>query len=325
MRCIYFALGLVFLLIISGCSANYASIDRSTPLNGKTVDGNEIEGIAVHMDAQQRAVIQSGLGYCAEPSPDAISAIASSISLSGANSSAKLDAASSLATSVGSIGLRTQSIQLMRDALYRLCEAINNGAISQTDMAMLLHRSQDLTAVVVAVEQLTGTVVVPPVVITPKLNESTTDSEVTASQIPVIVQQKIDPISVQKVSNAVKSMVDQVLKKEYIIQHCMTVLSNKDSDIFSENRNSVFLVCRKILESEAEKILGMKIYGSSARRLRNALDDGSLSPEAFLECMDVSFNASPALLLLDDSRVNKHDECAGKLLLRKEGGNHRTG
>ena len=58
-----------------------------------------------------------------------------------------------------SIGLRTQSITLMRDALYRLCEAYYNGQLSKAQVMLLLSRSQDLTAAIVAVEQLTGAVV----------------------------------------------------------------------------------------------------------------------------------------------------------------------
>src|SRR5262249_28678488 len=57
---------------------------------------------------------------------------------------------------IASIGLRTQAITLMRDALYRLCEASANGDVSDISVTQLLGRSQDLTAVVVAVEQLTG-------------------------------------------------------------------------------------------------------------------------------------------------------------------------
>ena len=63
-----------------------------------------------------------------------------------------------LGSSAASIGLRTQSITLMRDALYRMCEANANQAISGVSVEMILRRSQDLTAVIMAIEQLTGAV-----------------------------------------------------------------------------------------------------------------------------------------------------------------------
>lgn len=46
----------------------------------------------------------------------------------------------------------------MRDALNRMCEAYGNGAIGEAQVVTLLNRSQDLTAVIFAVEQLTGAV-----------------------------------------------------------------------------------------------------------------------------------------------------------------------
>jgi hypothetical protein len=47
----------------------------------------------------------------------------------------------------------------MRDALYRICEAYYNGQLSRADVKLLITRSQDLTAAVVSIEQLTGAVV----------------------------------------------------------------------------------------------------------------------------------------------------------------------
>ena len=72
---------------------------------------------------------------CAEPSPDALSSFASSISGSAAvTGEGSGSLASALSEAAGSIGLRTQSITLMRDALYRVCEAYYNGAISITEL-----------------------------------------------------------------------------------------------------------------------------------------------------------------------------------------------
>lgn len=159
-------------LVLIGC-ANMQTVGRKTYLSGETVTRHYDEqrnetgstsktaiGVAIHLDAQQRAIIQAGARYCAEPSPDAMAAYAASLGLGGTLSDSEIASASTaLSSAVANIGLRTQSIQLMRDALYRLCEAVNNDQITKSDMAMLLRRSQDLTAVVVAVEQLTGAVV----------------------------------------------------------------------------------------------------------------------------------------------------------------------
>ena len=132
----------------SGQSAG-AALPLSRMANGK----------AIHLDAQQRLVITTVRGFCAEPSPDALAAYASALGLSASDPTKKaLVASDSLSSTAASIGLRTQSITLMRDALYRMCEAHLNGSLNQETMAQILDRSLDLTAVVLAIEQLTGAV-----------------------------------------------------------------------------------------------------------------------------------------------------------------------
>src|SRR5262245_51955865 len=138
-----------------GC-ANINSIGRSSGF------GRSSTNKAIHLDIKQRVVIsrEGGNIVCAEPSPDALSAFASAGS-GGANVQGYGNAAAALAMSeaASSVGLRTQSITLMRDALYRICEAYYNGKLSATDVKLLLTRTQDLTAAVVSIEQLTGAVV----------------------------------------------------------------------------------------------------------------------------------------------------------------------
>lgn len=133
--------------------------DRGTLLNLDSTTSLQ-RGLAIHVDAQQRLVMFGPDGkYCAEPSPDALAAYASSLGLGvSAPSAGAASVAQALQSGVGSIGLRTQSITLMRDALFRVCEAYMNKSLSPHSATMLLARSQDLTAVVVAVEQLTGAV-----------------------------------------------------------------------------------------------------------------------------------------------------------------------
>lgn len=142
----------VSLALLSAC-ANINTIDRTTYLEDKTAK-------AIHLDVQQRLLIVNNLGkYCAEPSPDALAAYAAALGVSAsAPTSGSVSVAGGGQSTAASIGLRTQSITLMRDALYRMCEAYANGAIGEAQVVTLLNRSQDLTAVILAVEQLTGAV-----------------------------------------------------------------------------------------------------------------------------------------------------------------------
>lgn len=159
--------GILAGLLLSGC-ANLNTINRVTNLPNPasaSSPGNEQPGgggKAIHLDAFQRLVIASSDGStCAEPSPDGLAAYAAALGLSGSvpgTGAASLSASAQQTAAM--IGLRTQSITLMRDALFRLCEARaqRQGQLLDVSETMLLERSQDLTAVVVAVEQLTGAV-----------------------------------------------------------------------------------------------------------------------------------------------------------------------
>jgi len=153
-----------------GC-ANLMTIDRSTSL--------PLDGEVVHLDAPQRVVISNRKGLvCAEPSPDALQAYAASVGASFSTPSKEFAAAlaASLAGSSGSIGLRTQSITLMRDHLFRICEAYYNGKVDKDQTVQLIQRSQDLTLAILAIEQLTGAVVARQVVL-----GGSTSAEITAN------------------------------------------------------------------------------------------------------------------------------------------------
>lgn len=147
----------ILVILISGC-ANFTSISRSSSLG--SIGGNA-ENTAIHLDAQQRVILSKNnmKKVCAEPSPDALAAYAASLGLGVHLPKGSGSLAQSNQSSVAAMGLRTQSITLMRDALYRICEASMNEMIEPVHNATLLGRGMDLTAVVLAVEQLTGAVV----------------------------------------------------------------------------------------------------------------------------------------------------------------------
>jgi hypothetical protein len=174
------ALAAAMMLGLSAC-AELTHLTRD-----RTFSGRQGQAKAVFVDAKQRAVYAApltetvtryawnptleryeavpsrevtGVKVCAEPSPDALSAIAAS---QGLDLSFKDDLsasqAMSFAESAGSIGLRTQSIQLMRDAMYRICEGYLSGALSHGAYETLHRRLQNSMVAILAIEQLTGAV-----------------------------------------------------------------------------------------------------------------------------------------------------------------------
>lgn len=115
---------------------------------------------------------------CAEPSPDALTVISASAGVSAANAiSAGVSAATSnsanqnvnvtaaLAEQGAFVGLRTQSIQLLRDTMYRLCEGYAAGAIDEEEFTAMQRRYQSTMMGLLAIEQLTRPVVAAQVVL----------------------------------------------------------------------------------------------------------------------------------------------------------------
>lgn len=148
--------GCALALVLASC-ANMGSISRTTSIPGKDEDST---GKAIHLDVKQRLVITKAFGIvCAEPSPDALATYAASLGAGvSVPSQGAVSVAQALNESGASIGLRTQSITLMRDTLYRTCEAYYNKALTGPQVTQLLARAQDLTLAVLAIEQLTGAV-----------------------------------------------------------------------------------------------------------------------------------------------------------------------
>lgn len=154
-----FGLVLIFAFTLSGC-ANLNSIHRSTDNDDSTID---------FIDAKQRAVwrvknkTEGKTIICAEPSPDVFSVFSANF---GANASkGNIQAAFNTAIAEGgsTIGIRTASIQLLRDAMYRACEAYASGALTPQEYARLTKRYQKSMVTLLAIEQLTNTVY-PPII-----------------------------------------------------------------------------------------------------------------------------------------------------------------
>ncbi|MCP1516339.1 hypothetical protein J2Y74_000649 [Pseudomonas migulae] len=117
------------------------------------------------LEAEERVVIYSekpkGTGanaetikiMCPEPSPDALKTLAASASIEK-QEVASLAAAYSEAAA--NIGLRTHTIQLLRDQLFSICQAYANEGITPTAYQMMLTRNQRNTVALMTIEQLTG-------------------------------------------------------------------------------------------------------------------------------------------------------------------------
>ncbi len=160
---------IALLLLITGCVGNLSSVHRSLEVS---------KGEGALIDIKQRAImtavvpiyndgklIRTETRVCAEPSPDALSAYAAELVAKADSGKVGGEIASAFQEGSSFVGLRTQSIQLLRDASYRLCESYLSGAIDGGEYGWLLRRFQRNMVVLLAVEQVTGAMRAPPITI----------------------------------------------------------------------------------------------------------------------------------------------------------------
>ena len=130
-------------------------------------------GESISIDAHQRAIItteirdengQRRLIYCAEPSPDAFASINSTLNRSLAAKASNAESQGEITaetletlTSVASAALnaRNATIQLLRDGLYRACEAYATGALSKNEYVGIVGQYQNVILALLSVELLT--------------------------------------------------------------------------------------------------------------------------------------------------------------------------
>jgi len=99
----------------------------------------------------------TSLSVCAEPSPDALQSLVSSgKEFSAEHSGTLIKLLDERSERSEYVGLRTQTIQLLRDAYFRLCEAFLNDGIDAITYDVLQRRFQSQVVALLAVEQLTG-------------------------------------------------------------------------------------------------------------------------------------------------------------------------
>ncbi len=98
--------------------------------------------------------------FCAEPPPDVFTALASSLGAEASLSrSATPEIAAKLAVTMSENAAtieRTQTVNILREAMYRNCERYLSGAITEEEFIVQAARDQQLIVQVLAIEQITG-------------------------------------------------------------------------------------------------------------------------------------------------------------------------
>jgi hypothetical protein len=136
-----------------GCETKLAEVRRLNE-SGVVLTGADVRMAYTHpaqYDEQARRVKAQHI-FCAEPSPDVAKAVQNAFGLgagaralhpSGVEGQLKTDLTSAQVQALAQLGERMATIQLLRDGLYRACEAYANGAFSEVTYAVLLSRYDD--------------------------------------------------------------------------------------------------------------------------------------------------------------------------------------
>ncbi|MDX2299319.1 MAG: hypothetical protein NW204_06300 [Xanthomonadaceae bacterium] len=147
------------LVVLGGC-ANWKSIHRSADIPDSAH--------AISVDAKQRFLISNKVDketlkrFCAEPSPDVFSVLASSLGASASAALApdknmKLAAQFSYASSENAATIeRSQTTNVLREMMYRNCERYLSGGISGDELIIQAARDQRAIISIMAIDHLTG-------------------------------------------------------------------------------------------------------------------------------------------------------------------------
>lgn len=148
---------LVAVVMLGGCGAGGAKTFKKFNID---------KGDSIAIDATTRVILVTQKGgatndqfvVCGEPSPDAI------VASFGAEATVKAAVpqgpsgalSGEISQTAKSIAVRTATIQLLRDGLYRSCEAVINGMIDKTDYRTILKGIDDVMVVLQAIDSLGG-------------------------------------------------------------------------------------------------------------------------------------------------------------------------
>ena len=258
---------------LAGCS-NY--IFEEFDLDGRNTSKS--------IDVKQRVILVTKEGgktrdrkiVCAEPSPDALSASAASaagssaLNLPGTAGQPGGSGGGGLAVarneSAASIAIRTQTVQLLRDGLYRACEAYLNGAIDQNQYNVIIVNVHKLMVTLIGIDAIGGTQNVAPVAISaaapglatganggkPDGPNAAASVAVATNQAPVVGQVNVTPAGVVQ-SEAIANIILATHAQSSYPALCVSLLSSGELRLDNPGQQSVLRTCDYLLNGVVHK------------------------------------------------------------------------
>lgn len=204
---------------------------------------------SLSVDARQRLIFVTHKGtkkhdqrvVCAEPSPDVAVAAAAALSaqVGRGKESAKVSGARS--ETLASITARTQTIQLLRDGLYRACEAYLNGAIDWREYKQMIMGFDQMAVTMLAIDGLTQAVAAPSVIIGSKASAKTNDAGETNAEpaSPGNVVERTESRQgeeASKVASSIQKILDSYYTHQVTMAEKLTKLTQEHQKLNEERK-----------------------------------------------------------------------------------------
>lgn len=271
--------GAALMLHLSGCNliTNY-----------KVLEANERLAIVT------KATEQIGNGQveefsitCPEASPDALMMLAGSVS---GESKAGVSLAAAFSQNGASIGLRTHSIQLLRDQLFSICQGYANRGLSRFTYQTLLKKNQENTIALMAIEQLTGVL---------KGQQVTINTDANAEASSLV--KKTEDLA--KARTKLKSIDDQSSKEATELKESITAL---EKDL--ENSQKSTATASGKIEVSVPEIKGSNLSDKNVETITEAVKDLAIAAmknnnsDMLFTCSDILQSRSYLLKTEMDAR-----------------------
>jgi len=257
---------LFFLILAVGLLGGCGNLQRQS----REFQTTGTSGITI--DASQRAIYSVTKKYpggaqwqafCAEPSPDALSALASSFAVDASVAEKALGMAISSQESTASIGLRTQTIQILRDAMYRLCEGYASGALDNIGFTRMQRRYQHIMLALLAIEQLTGPVVAQQMALTSSAGANLGKGLGEISKL--LAQGAADLASADlALANA------QAVEKDLAEKHQASAADAQKATQTAELKTQLYLAKKDTKEKSAKAVAAKTYYATLENKLKEA-------------------------------------------------------
>ncbi|MBI1262723.1 MAG: hypothetical protein GC184_13475 [Rhizobiales bacterium] len=282
-------------LALAGCTAgNFNSIHRTFDLDSNKSQFVDVKQRSIlvgrevvrNSDGSVATVLKRGVGQqavtmpavCAEPSPDALAVYATALSAEVSNPSGVGGSANfSSSEAASAFGLRTQSIQLLRDAYYRACEARLGHFIDDETYDVLIRRLNNQAIAYLAIESITESVRgATPEVKTPDLGKLQSELAAANKDLEAATKKQTELEAVAKnVAAADKAAADKaVADNKPKVEKAQTALNEKAAALTAATKPSITPAESKTVDSDV-KVAAV----NAAKEIALQVVNGNYSPQ----------------------------------------------